>query len=259
MSGKSGGLGAALRALWAGLADLLLPDVCGSCRSAPVSADGLCSDCSVRLLALVSLPYCPRCGATLGVNIPLRDDGCECCPTTLPRFAGVFRLGPYADPLRSVIRELKYRRRQVMRRRLGRLLGQAVASQADDTFDLVMPVPMHWRRRLARGCDHARILARAVAAELRLPVGDELVRVRNTPPQTHLPRTRRIENVRGAFEVAGASAIEGAKVLLADDVTTTGATANEAAKALLAAGAHKVTLAVIAKSEPPRAYTQHSG
>ena len=80
----------------------------------------------------------------------------------------------------------------------------------------------------------------------------------HTPPQAHLPKTRRIENVRGAFSVSDPKVISGARVLLVDDVTTTGATANEAARALLAAGASQVVLAVIAKADPPKAY-EHAG
>ena len=248
----------AVRTAAAGLADLLLPNVCAACRADDATAEGLCEDCSVRLLTLVALPYCMRCGGTLGPNVQPRPDGCGACDTTLPRFARLVRLGPYADPLRGVIRELKYRRRDTMRARIGRLLAQAVAARQDDPpLDLVLSVPMHWRRRLARGCDHARALATAVAAELKLPLGDELIRVRHTPPQVHLSRTRRIENVRGAFAVRRAGSIGGARVLLVDDVTTTGATANEAARTLLGAGASCVALAVVAKAEPPTAYAQH--
>lgn len=243
-----------------GLADLLLPRVCAACGSKPIDHEHLCEDCGRELLMLVSLPYCPRCGSTVGPNIPIREDGCSGCPSTLPRFARVFRLGPYAGPLRGVIRELKYRRREEMRRRLGKLLGQAVAAaELEPSLDMVMPVPMHWRRRLSRGYDHARVLGRAIAAELHLPVGDELIRVRHTPPQIHLSRSRRIKNVRDAFQLNAAAAINGAHVLLVDDVSTTGATANEAARTLLAGGASKVTLAVVAKSEPPTAYADHWG
>ncbi len=248
----------AVRSCLRGLADLLLPEVCEACGTAEVAAEGLCTACNVRLLSLVALPYCPRCGATIGPNIPIRQDGCSACPTTLGRFARVFRLGPYTEPLRSAIRELKYRRRDAVRRNLGRLLGQAVLAQGDDPpFDLVLPVPMHWQRRLGRGYNHARILARTIAREIGAPLGDELIRVRNTPPQTHLSRTRRIENVRGAFDLRSRRTVEGANILLVDDVTTTGATANEAARALLSKGASRIVLAVAAKSEPPTAYTQH--
>ncbi len=207
---------------------------------------------------MVALPYCPRCGATVGPNIPVREDGCSACPSTLPRFARVVRLGPYAAPLRRIIQQLKYRGTDQMLARLGQLLCEAVATRTDsDTLDVVIPVPMHWRRRLVRGTDHARAIAHQLARRLDLPLGDDLVRTRHTPPQVNLPRTRRIEIVRGAFALRSSAAVEGAHVLLVDDVTTTGATANESAKTLLSAGASKVTLAVLAKAEPPTAYTAH--
>ena len=246
-----------IRALAGGLADLVLPEACAACEHPRLAAGGLCQQCNIDLLGLVSLAYCPRCGATLGPHIPARDDGCWACPNPLPRFSRVVRLGPYAGPLRSMIRNLKYHHRDTMGRRVGAMLGEALrAAHADREFDVVLPVPMHWRRRLVRGCDHARVLARAVARRLRLPVGDELIRVRNTPPQTHLSRTGRIENVRRAFALRPRSNLAGASVLLVDDVTTTGATASEAARTILGGKALHVTLAVVAKSESPRAYAQ---
>jgi len=243
----------------AGLDDLFLPAVCGACGSTEVASDCLCGQCAVALLSMVSLPYCVRCGATIGPNIPISQDGCSVCPTTLPRFESVVRLGPYAQPIRGAIHELKYRKREAMLRRLGQLLAEAVSARASCTLDVAVPVPMHWRRRLVKGYDHARAIGRQIARELHLPLGDELIRVRYTPPQVRLPRTKRIENVRGAFGMRSPVAIQGAHVLLVDDVTTTGATANEATRVLLAGGASKVILAVVAKAEPPRAYATHWG
>ena len=242
----------------AGLLDLLLPDVCAGCDGDYVAADGLCEACNVSLLSLVSLPYCPRCGSTLGMGVGASEDGCRWCPNPLPRFARVIRLGPYQPPLSEAIRQLKYRRRDALRRRMGLLLGQAVAAcDLQRPFDVVVPSPMHWRRRIGRGCDHAAALASVVGKFLKTPLGRELVRVRHTPPQVHLPRSARIANVRGAFAVRDKAAVDGANVLLVDDVTTTGATASEAARTLLAAGAATVVLAVVAKSEPPAAYADN--
>ena len=248
----------ALRWGLAGLGDLVLPATCSACRADDVSVGGLCDACSVKLLALAALHYCPRCGTTVGPNIPVRDNGCSACPSPLPRFASVTRLGPYAPPLRRVIQGLKYRRVETMCRGLGRMLALALtARHGEAAFDLVLPVPMHWCRRLARGCDHARALARAVGSRLDVPVGTELIRIRHTPAQVHLPRTRRIANVHGAFAVSRPRDIDGARILLVDDVTTTGATAGEAARTILRAGGSSVHLAVVAKAEPPRAYTEH--
>ena len=86
---------------------------------------------------------------------------------------------------------------------------------------------------MVRGTDHARVIAKELSRRLGLPLGDELVRIRHTPPQVNLPRTQRIEIIRGAFGVRSSRTLEGAHVLLVDDVTTTGATANEASVRML--------------------------
>ncbi|MCY2931959.1 MAG: ComF family protein [Planctomycetota bacterium] len=249
-----------LRYAGRGMVDLIWPDVCLACSRADAEEGGLCEPCGRTLLSHVSLPYCPRCGATLGPNILPRLDGCGSCPTALPRFDRVVRLGPYAAPLRTIVRELKYHRRVELCGRMGGLLAQAVTAACDDgPPDVILPVPMHWRRRLARGHDHSRVLARAIARPLKLPIGDELIRVRHTPAQVGLTRAQRQENIRGAFGVVRAETLGGAHVLLVDDVTTTGATADEAAAMLAKAGARRVSLAVIAKSEPPAAYAEYWG
>lgn len=251
----------AAAALADGLVDLVLPAVCCACGCHDELDGGLCRACRLHLLSLIALASCPRCGGTLGPNIPPREDGCGQCRTALPRFGLAFRLGPYAGPLRAAIRGLKYRGRLGLRRRMVSMLAERIqaGSAADGVnarpgYDVVQPVPMHWLRRLGRGFDHALAIAAPLAGRLGVPLGCELVRVRNTPPQVRLSRTRRIENVQGAFAARDPAALAGAAVLLVDDVTTTGATANEAARVLLRAGAASVTLAVLAKSEPPRAY-----
>jgi len=243
----------------AGAVDLFLPAVCAACgRNLPLD-HGLCQRCRLELLTLVSIASCPRCGGSLGPNIPPRSDGCGQCHHTLPRFSRVHRLGPYTGCLRQTIRDLKYRRRLGLRGHLAHLLAQRIKANDDEDsghapYHVVLPVPMHWLRRIGRGFDHARAIAKGLARELNLPLGCELIRIRNTPPQVHLPRTRRLTNVRGAFAVRSPETIAGARVLLVDDVTTTGATADEATRTLLAAGADRVTLAVLAKAEPPTAY-----
>ena len=259
MSLAGGAVVRALRRAVGELADLGLPNSCLTCGAAGAIDAGLCEHCNAGLLELVSQQYCPRCGSTVGPNIPVRDDGCWDCPNPLSRFASVVRLGPYAGPLRMAIRELKYRRRETMRRRLGMMLAVAASARLIEAPpEVVIPVPMHWRRRLARGCDHSGLLAHTVARHMALPLGRELIRVRHTRPQVHLSRSGRMANVRHAFTVKRASDIAGARVLLVDDVTTTGATANESARALLSAGAGAVHLAVIAKAGAPTAYADRT-
>ena len=241
-------------------ASLIWPETCAACGTNAHTTGGFCELCGRKLLALTMLEYCPRCGSTVGAGLQAGEDGCWACPDTMPRFGRLVRLAPYAASIREAIHRMKYLRRPAASGYLCRMLAQAVAARCDkEDFDVVLPVPMHWLRRLSRGWNHSAGIAAAVAAELGVPLGDELIRVRNTPPQTRLPASKRAANVRGAFAVTRPAGVEGAHVLLVDDVTTTGATANEATRTLLRAGGQRVTVAVLAKSEPPTAYSHQLG
>ena len=247
------------RWITSGAVDLMLPQVCGGCSKATPVHFGLCGKCNLKLLSVVGLPYCKKCGSTLGPNIPEYPDGCSFCPNPIPRFDSVVRVGPYTSLLKYAIRQLKYRDQPGMGRKLAGLLGEAIR-QSDlphRRADVIAAVPMHWMRRLNRPTDHSAILGRVLSRELKIPVTGLLRRIRNTPPQVHFTRTQRFANIRGAFSAIKARQLAGAHVLLVDDVTTTGATASEAARVLLNGGAVRVSLAVIAKAEPARAYTQH--
>ncbi|MFW6153881.1 MAG: ComF family protein [Planctomycetota bacterium] len=246
---------AAITSCWRPLADLAFPTVCPACGRRDERAGPLCPSCAAALLEQVAGPYCPRCGSGIGENLPVRDDGCVECPTPMPRFDRVVRLTAYEPPLAEVIRAMKFRGVRHGFHWLGRLLADRVATTgALAGVDAVQHVPLHWVRRFGRGFDQGRLLVAAIARRIGRPRLEALRRVRNTPPQVNLPRTRRLENVRGAFAPVGRDAA-GLHILLVDDVTTTGATANEATKALLAGGARRVSLAVVAKAEPPPAFT----
>jgi ComF family protein len=115
---------------------------------------------------------------------------------------------------------------------------------------VVIPVPLHWRRRWSRGYNQSEALARMLATRLALPCRPRwLRRIRNTPQQTQQTPSARSENVRGAFAARPGSPLAGQTVLLVDDVMTTGSTAGEAARALRAAGAGRVVVAVLARAQ----------
>lgn len=232
------------------LADLLLPRQCPGCRRYDPEARPLCLSCSGKVLAEVATPYCPRCGTTAPDALAPKDEGCGFCPTPVPRFDPIVRLGRYRHCLRAMVRSAKFNGNQGLCRHLGRLLAsRAAANGALQTLQGVQPIAMHWSRRLRRGVDHAELLAETIADELDLPMLLSLVRVRNTPPQAFLPRSRRMENMKNAFESRKTSAIRDRHILLVDDVITSGATADEAARTLLRAGAGRVSLAVVARTE----------
>jgi ComF family protein len=117
-------------------------------------------------------------------------------------------------------------------------------------IEVVVPVPMHWTRRAWRGANSPETIAARLAARLRVPLATELlVRRRRTAPQASLSAPKRRANVRGAFRVRPHADLLGARVLLVDDILTTGATLNEAAKTLANAGSGEITVAVLARAE----------
>lgn len=236
--------------------DLLLPPRCNHCDTdMPSAADGLllCEECR-RLLGPETWPCCRGCGASLPEELAGADQ-CGWCRNGRFRFDAVVPLGAYWGSLRDVILHMKHRAGDRLSATLGHLYTTRRGAIVDRLEpDLVIPVPMHWRRRVVRGTNSATILAGKLASYLHLPLEDQaLIRCRNTPPQADLPPSGRFRNVRGAFRLdSGYPLLEGAKVLLVDDVLTSGATCSEAAKVLKQAGAAAVVVAVLGRAEGAR-------
>ena len=152
-------------------------------------------------------------------------------------------VGPYEGSLRAIVHALKYDGRPTLARHLAarmRNAGVDVLAGAD----LAVPVPLHRSRERARGFNQARELGR----HLGIPVADALVRTRRTPSQADLPAARRHANVRGAFEWRQSVAVKRRTIVLVDDVSTTGATLNACARALLDAGAAEVRALTAARA-----------
>ncbi|MEE8451091.1 MAG: phosphoribosyltransferase family protein [Thermoguttaceae bacterium] len=138
---------------------------------------------------------------------------------------------------------------------MGRLLATRRAGPLSSfDADLILPIPMYWTRKLARGTNSPETVARRLAAEMRIPVSYGMLRrKRNTLPQKDLPTGQRFRNVRGAFAVRRSDDLHGARVVLVDDILTTGATCSEAAGVLRKAGAAMVAAVVIARAQGPNA------
>jgi ComF family protein len=179
-----------------------------------------------------------------------RDAGdCYDCRGRKFLFQSARALGTYQGPLRDAVLRIKHYFHEPLAAALGHRLAEHIREQAfDGEIDLIAPVPMHWLKRLWRGTNAPDTLARSAAEVLGLPaIGDLLVCRRVLRRQATLPANERRRNVRHAYRVGWPYNLQGARVLLIDDVVTSGATAHEAARALRQSGATAVYVAAVAR------------
>ncbi len=229
--------------------DFLAPAPCLACArpvEEPRRSLGLCAGCRRRL---VRWPQqgCAACGRPLEGTPPQEGDRCGPCRRRQPSCERTLAAWTYQPPLDAVLTGLKFRRLEYLGSQLGRELAVLLGSRLED-HDLVVPVPLHWRRYLYRGYNQAAAIARALAAQLELPVAGLLRRRRPTPAQSRLSRAARRQNLEGAFAVTRPVLCRGRRLLLVDDVTTTGTTLETAAACLRRAGAASVTAVTAART-----------
>ena len=234
-------------ALLRGTVDLLVPPTCWMCgQPAPDGATAFCPACEASLTQDPD-PVCPRCASTLA-PASARVGVCPRCLNENFSFEAVIRLGPYAGLLRDAILRMKHH--EAFAEAMATLAASHLRHRLQGhVAKAIIPVPLHWRRRMGRGYNQSEILARALAVELGLPLSVRaLRRTRLTVPQTETDDRRR--NVRGVFAPRSAEAWSGCTVYLVDDVSTTGATAHEAARALQTRGVR--TVVIVLAHEAPR-------
>lgn len=228
--------------------DLLLPPECLSCQAEMDRPDDgifLCPACRTAL-APEPAPRCARCGTT--TLMPVID--CPWCRLHDLQFDMATPLGHYRDRLRDVVLQMKHVRAEPLSRSMGRLMARVHGESLRAwRADLIVPVPMHWRRRMRRPTNSPDVLAQCLSKELGIPVKRALRRTRNTKLQRELGVDERFRNLHGAFGLRAGYALGGTRVLLVDDILTTGATASSAARVLKRAGAAAVAVAVIARAQ----------
>src|SRR5579863_763152 len=240
----------AARTLLRAALDIALPPLCAVCR-APVHGNGLCPGCWSKL-SFITRPYCERLGIPF-----VYDPG-----------PGILSMEAIADPpaynraraavrfdeiSRALVHALKYGDRLDLAPMMGRWIGHAGGELLAEA-DALVPVPLHWRRLWARRFNQSAMLAAAVSATSGVPVaGAALKRVKATAQQVGLSRPERAANIQGAFRVPDESkpAIIGRRLVLIDDVLTSGATVEGCARALLRAGAANVDVLVFARVADP--------
>jgi ComF family protein len=224
-----------------------LAPACAACQTLLLEpTEGPVCDACWRAILPLTPPLCDICGDALpswrAISLPLQQ--CPRCRRGRSEISRARAIGEYAGALRAILHALKYDGRRSLAVPLGALMRETGAEVLTGAH-LVVPVPLHRRRRWTRGYNQAADLAR----HLGLPVRRALRRVRATAPQTTLPAAQRHRNVRDAFSVtpAGRSTI-GTVVVLVDDVCTTGATLAACAKALKSAGAAEVRALTAARA-----------
>ncbi len=233
-----------------GLLDTVFPVRCALCRSwLASSAEPFCQPCREATMRLAVTPSCPRCASTVG-PFGVSEGRCgRCRHRRLPVDATV-RVGPYDQEFGQLIRSYKFGGHEELQPKLGAWLAEVVAiAPWFDQLEAVVSVPTHWRHRLGRPLYAADALAGLVARRTALPHVPVLRRVRAGPHQLGLSHSARQENVRGAFAMAPGTELHGARLLLIDDVKTTGATIHECAKVLRRNGAAAVFAAVIVTAD----------
>jgi predicted amidophosphoribosyltransferase len=235
--------------------DLLFPPRCVACgqECEPRSnAPLFCSTCDVQL-AVAQGQTCPRCAMACAQS-DLASGDCGNCRGRKLRFAAARTIAPYRDALRQAVLTAKHAVHEPLAIALGQRLAEAIAQQPFvERPDVAVSVPMHWLKRLWRKTNPASMIAQAAARRLGLPyAGGALVCRRLLRRQATLTPPQRRQNVRGAFRASWRwrGILRGKRVLLIDDVMTTGATAGEASRALLAAGASAIYVAVVSRSAP---------
>ena len=222
---------------------LLYVPACAACDARVPLGAPLCGVCADTLEPIGAA--CPRCAEPLAGPVSFPCARCQRRPLAIDGIAAAWR---YGGALGRALRRLKFEGRPDVARTLAPLVAPFVTAVAATTgAELIAPVPLHWRRRAARGYNHAQRLL----AHCGITADDILVRARATRAQVGLPAIDRERNVAGAFRVPrrAAERVAGRRVLLVDDVATTGATLAAAARALRAAGAVSVHGFAVARAE----------
>jgi ComF family protein len=231
-----------------GLFQLVFPDDCRVCGKPlrEVSRIPVCSPCLNDPQPLAAEHYCAACRMPFLNSFPLNAEGlCALCRLGLSGFDAAYTYGSYEGSLRKLIHLFKYGGVQPLARPFGKLMAQALPRELE--VDAIVPMPLHWRRRWTRGFNQSALLAREVSKRWNVPVLNAMRRTRSTAAQSGLSNAKRRKNVSGAFKVK--KRMDGMRILLIDDVLTTGASASSCARALKRAGARHVCVLALARTD----------
>jgi ComF family protein len=236
----------------ASLLELFLPRQCAGCRKVWLhSEQGFwCEDC-LDDLPWIESPLCPQCGRPFPKSPSAPDHLCGDCLQSVFIFDGARSAVHHAGVVRRRIHQMKFGGQLHWVPPLADLLVTLYRRKASPFADVIFPVPLHLKRLRQRGFNQSGLLAKVLGRRVGLPVRyDVLVRKFWTEPQTRLNRVQRLANVKDAFHVPDSGTVKGRRVVIIDDVYTTGTTLNECAKTLKSAGAAAVHALTVCRALP---------
>ncbi|PYJ59725.1 MAG: hypothetical protein DME74_11835 [Verrucomicrobia bacterium] len=227
---------------------LLYPSVCTICGRSVGAGEYLCDQCEAKTVRIVA-PFCQKCSEPFEGAITGAFTCANCAHRTIYFDAAVAAYRGRGI-VRQMIHEFKYGRQIHLRHLVARWLHAALDDErlCGRRFDVIVPVPLHPARQRERGFNQASVLAELLSAQTSIPAKPVLERIRYTTTQTALDRSERMENLHNAFRLRKNADVRGLRVLLVDDVLTTGSTLNECARLLKRAGALSVHAATAARA-----------
>lgn len=227
---------------------LLYPPGCTICGKSIRANEYLCDQCETKAVRIVA-PFCQKCSEPFEGSIT-NTFACANCAHRTIHFDAAVSAYRGRGIVRQIIHEFKYGHQIHLRHLVARWLNHALDDERlrQSHFDVIVPVPLHPARQRERGFNQASLLAELLSAQTAIPFKPLLERTRYTTTQTALDRSERMENLHNAFRLRKNADVRGLRVLLVDDVLTTGSTLNECARILKRAGAFSVHAATAARA-----------
>lgn len=242
---------AAVRRVLDAAVSLFAPPRCAGCGQ--ICQSSFCDKCN-SLIQTVTPPLCLSCGREMPVGVTISRHGCSVCEKMRFRFDECRSATQYRGPLERAVVRFKYHRVRPLGTALAQLMVLYMVARPElfkqyRAADMVVPVPLHWMRRMWRRFNQSEILADPIAQVLGMPVTNALRRTRNNRPQARLGFKERRSNVKGIFTTRQEVSLKGKSVVLIDDIMTSGSTVSECAATLKKNGAKKVFVYTVCRRD----------